>query len=313
VALSQEIRGDVRGKDSGQPLADVLVRCSGTGGISDQVTTRDGKFYFRVSPGQYTVSVQASGYEAAEQSITLTDFNASEYMAFRLKLDAGARRSIGSSVINANIPSEAQKEFDKAELAAAKGSKEGFEEAVIHYAKAVSIFPTFLQAQLKLGTTYMDLQQWEKAEPALKRALEIDPKAVNAAFALGELYLRQKKYDQAQKAVEAGFVYETRSAQAHLTLAKVYWEKVAGVKEEAQWRPSLEKSYEEVKQALALDPNLAAAHLLKGNLLFKVRRAEDAMHEYEEYLRLDPQGAFAPQTRTLVEKIKKALSEQKKP
>ena len=80
-----------------------------------------------------------------------------------------------------------------------------------------------------------------------------------------------------------------------------------------QWRPPLEKAYQEVKQALELDPNLAAAHLLKGNLYFKVRRAEDALKEFEEYLRLDPNGEFAAPTRELVEKIKKALAAEKKP
>jgi Tfp pilus assembly protein PilF len=125
--------------------------------------------------------------------------------------------------------------------------------------------------------------------------------------------LHQKKYDPAEKALQDGLAIEARSAQAHFTLARVYWDKVAGAKEEAQWRPSLEKAYQEVKQALELDPNLAAAHLLKGNLYFKVRRAEDAEKEFEEYLRLDPNGEFAPQTRELVEKIKKALAQQKKP
>lgn len=75
----------------------------------------------------------------------------------------------------------------------------------------------------------------------------------------------------------------------------------------------MEKSYQEVNQALQFDPNLAAAHLLKGNLLFKVRRAEDALREYDEYLRLDPKGEFADQTRALADKIRKALAETKKP
>ena len=70
---------------------------------------------------------------------------------------------------------------------------------------------------------------------------------------------------------------------------------------------------QEVNQALQFDPNLAAAHLLKGNLLFKVRRAEDALREYDEYLRLDPKGEFADQTRALADKIRKALAETKKP
>ncbi len=64
---------------------------------------------------------------------------------------------------------------------------------------------------------------------------------------------------------------------------------------------------------MELDPNLADAHLLKGNLYFKVHRAEDALHEFEEYLRLDPKGQFADQTRSLVDKIKKALAQTKKP
>ena len=159
----------------------------------------------------------------------------------------------------------------------------------------------------------MDLQQWDKAEAALRKALEINPRAANALFALGEVYRRQKKFDQAEKALLDGMAIESRSAQAHLTLARVYWEKVAGVKDEAQWRPPLEKSYQEVNQALQLDADLAAAHLLKGNLLFKVRRAEDALHEYDEYLRLDPKGESAEQTRTLAEKIRKALAETRKP
>ena len=88
---------------------------------------------------------------------------------------------------------------------------------------------------------------------------------------------------------------------------------MAGVKDEAQWRPPLEKSYQEVKQALDLDPNFAAAHLLKGNLYFKVRRAEDALKEYDEYLRLDPNGEFAASTRELADRIRKALAQDKKP
>jgi Tfp pilus assembly protein PilF len=215
--------------------------------------------------------------------------------------------------VDKNVPAAARTEFDRAASGLATGKKEGLEEGVLHLEKAVAIYPKFLEAQLRLGTAYMDLQQWDKAEQALRKTLEIDPKAVNAFLALGEVYLRQKKYDQAEKAVQDGLAIETRSAQGHLTLARVYWERVAGVKEESQFRPSLEKSYAEVNQALQLDANLAAAHLLKGNLYFKVRRAADAQREFEEYLRLDPKGPFADQTRAFVERIKKALEQDKKP
>jgi tetratricopeptide (TPR) repeat protein len=83
-------------------------------------------------------------------------------------------------------------------------------------------------------------------------------------------------------------------------------------KEDVKARPFLEKAYDQVNQALTLKPDLAGAHLLKGNLLLKVRRAKDAQTEFEEYLRLEPKGQFAQQTRVIVEKIKKALESQPK-
>ena len=314
TSVAQEIRGTVRYMETGQPVMEAHVRCSGTGGISSQMTDRTGKFYFRVSPGQYDVSAQLPGYQEEVRSVSVLDTGSSEFVDFRLKPESSSgNKNVKPTTIDVNVPIAAQKEFDKGEAALATGKKEGIEEAIPHYLRAVEIYPKFIQAQLKVGTAYMDLQDWNKAEQALKKALEIDPKAVNASFALGELYLRQKKYDEAEKALQAGLSTESNSARAHYALARVYWEKFAGVKEEAQWRPALEKSYEEVKQALELNPNLAEAHLLKGNLYFKVRRAADAQHEYEEYLRLDPKGQEADQTRALVERIKKALAEQKKP
>jgi tetratricopeptide (TPR) repeat protein len=311
--LAQQIQGQVRYADNSQSVIGVQVRCDGTGGNSIQITDRDGKFYFRVSPGHYTVTVKEPGFIEEQQSVDLIDTQQSEWMNFRLKVDiksGGAGPRLPRPAVR--VAPDAQKEFDKAQTLLASDKKESKLDGVSHLEKALKIDPSFLEAQLRLGTAYMDLEQWDKAEQRLRKALEIDPKAANAYFALGEIYLRQKKYDEGEKVLQEGIAIEARSAQSHLTLARVFWDKVATVKDEAQWRPPLEKSYEEVKQALTLDPNLAGAHLLKGNLLLRVRRAEDAMHEFEEYLRLDPKGPFAEQTRTLIEKIKKALATQPK-
>jgi tetratricopeptide (TPR) repeat protein len=84
-------------------------------------------------------------------------------------------------------------------------------------------------------------------------------------------------------------------------------------KDDTQARPALEKAYDQVNKTLELNPNLSQAHLLKGNILLRARRTADAQHEFEEYLRLEPKGIFADQTRVTVEKIKKALASQPKP
>jgi len=310
--MAQQIQGEVRYADNAQTAIGVQVRCDGTGGNSQQITDRNGKFYFRVSPGHYTVTVKEPGFIEQQQSVDVTDSMQSEWMNFRLKADTksgGTRPLPGPDV---KVSPAAQKEFETGETLIASDKKESKQEGISHIEKALKLDPQYPEAQLRLGTAYMDLEQWDKAEQVLRKTLEIDPKAANAFFALGDLYLHEKKYDQAEEALKQGLLIETNSARAHLTLARVYWDKAAGLKEEAQWRPSLEKSYEEVKQAITLDPNLAAAHLLKGNLLFKVRRAPDALKEYDEYLRLDPKGESAEQTRALADKIRKAIAQDSK-
>jgi regulator of sirC expression with transglutaminase-like and TPR domain len=69
----------------------------------------------------------------------------------------------------------------------------------------------------------------------------------------------------------------------------------------------LENSYREAKQAVRLDPGLAEAHLLKGNLLLRAQRGSEALAEFEEYLKLDPDGQYSSDVRALVKRIRSAL------
>lgn len=307
--LAQQIRGQVRYAESNQPAPRISIACDGTGGNLIQMTDTSGNFFFRVSPGQYTCSVHIPGYYDEQQSASLTDTNSNEYFFFKLRPNGKLVQP--ATVLDASVPEPARKEFEKGETALAGGKKENLEEATRHFEKAVALHPQFLLGELKLGTTYMDLQQWDKAEAALKKAIEIDPKAANPYLALGELYYQQKKSPEAEKALMDGLAIEDRSWQGHFTLARLYWDTASKNKDEAQSRPALEKSYEQVKKALELNPKSGPAHLLKGNLLMKVRRAPDALVEFEEYLKLEPKGAMSDQTKALVEKIKKALAETK--
>ena len=316
IAQIGQISGQVRYAEGNLPAFNAIVSCDsyGSGFIGQQYADRNGRFQFtRLQLGQYTIRVRVPGYIEERQEVDLSTAT-SAYLQFQLKVDSSkpAVRA-GTGTVEAPVPATAKSEFDQAVVLLGSGKKDDTENAVLHLEKAVSLYPRFTEAELKLGTAYMDLQQWDKAELTLKKTIELDPKAVNANFALGEMYRREKKYDQAEKTLQDGLAIETHSARAHLTLARVYWDRFGSSKDESQWRPPLEKAYQEVKQALDLDPNLAAAHLLKGDLYFKVRRAEDALKEFDEYLRLDPNGEFVPQTRELAEEIRKALAQQKKP
>jgi tetratricopeptide (TPR) repeat protein len=226
-----------------------------------------------------------------------------------------ARDSSGPAVtptkgsIDANVPQAAQKEFDKGVAALASQTKEKTLEASRHFEKAVSIYPSFVEARLKLGTVYMELEEWYKAESTLLKTIELDPKAANALFALGEIYLRLNKNQDAERVLLQGLGIEERSYLGHFNLARLYWERAHPEKDLTKARPTLEKAYQEVKRTLQLNPDLAAAHLLKGNLLLKVARTNEALTEFDEYLRIEPKGTFAVETRVLIERIKKSTSQ----
>ena len=93
----------------------------------------------------------------------------------QLSRDASSASTIArTGSIDANVPAAAQKEFDKGVTALAEGGKDKLSFAVKCFEKAVSIYPKFVEARLKLGTGYMDLGQWEKAEQALLATIEVD-------------------------------------------------------------------------------------------------------------------------------------------
>jgi Tfp pilus assembly protein PilF len=303
-----EIHGQVRFAEGGAPAANVVVRLEsydGGGSISEAFTDSSGKFRFtNLSPAQYSVRVRQMGYRDVQQTVDMTTTTSGLVMLQLLRDVSGTKTTTSApGSIDVNVPPAAQKEFDKGTAALAQGGKDKIAFAAKCFEKAVSIYPKFVEAHLKLGTVYMDLEQWDKAEQALLATIEVDPKAFNALFALSEIYLRQNKIDEAEKVLVQGLAIQDQSYLGHLNLARVYWEKARAVKDLTQAQPILEKSYKEVKRALDLNNDLAGAHLLKGKLLLRASRTADAVTEFNSYLRLEPNGAFATQTRALIEKI----------
>ena len=175
-------------------------------------TDSGGRFHFdSLGPAQFTVSIRQPGYLPISETVDMQT-TSSAYVQFLLKPDPNWTPSTPGAVVDSNVPVAAQKEFEKAETAIAGGKKEDLAVAIRHYQAALNIYPQFSKAQLKLGTAYMDLGEWDKAEQTLKKTVETDPKATNALFALGEIYLRQKNDGAAEKVLLQGLQIDDRSS-----------------------------------------------------------------------------------------------------
>jgi tetratricopeptide (TPR) repeat protein len=299
--VSLECYGQARYGDTKAPAANILVRLETfSGGVVGQILTdRDGKFRFSGLAGmQYTLSIHAAGYNDYRQAIDLIT-QTSEYInAFLVPLAPTneTRRTVRSiGYIDASVPVEARKEFEKAQTAFF--DDHNTDEAVRRLEKALSIHPNFFEAELSLGTLYMDKEQWDLAEASLRHAVEINSKSANAFFALGEVYFHQTRFDEAEKTLRAGLQLDNRSWKAHFALARVYWK-----------REDIVHTGRQLALTLQLNPNLAEAHLLAGKVLMKARKLEDALVEFEEYLRLEPKGTYAEQARSTVQAIRGRLS-----
>jgi Tfp pilus assembly protein PilF len=301
--VTLQVNGQVRYSQGGRPAELVLVRLEFfKGGEVGEVTTdRNGKFRFADLAGElYIVSVRVPGYREEQQQVDLRT-QLTDYVQFQLVPDSNGSTSSTTSktagVVDANIPHNAVTEFEKGSVALLKAHN--LAAGIAHLEKAVKIYPKYSAALLLLGTAYMDKRRWNDAETVLRRLLAIEPKATAAHLALGELYLDQKKYSESKKELSLVINLDPKSAPGHLTLGRLYYE-----------LGELAKAGPEVGTALQIDPGLAQGHLLAGNILLRAHQPGNALVEFEEYLRLDPNGQFSAQAKEVVQRIKKALAKR---
>lgn len=320
TTFSMQINGQVRYADSKAPAANVLVRVERfTGGVAgSQMTDQSGKFSFTGLVGQmYTVTIHAPGFKEIKQDVDLLTANTGYVNAMLVRDESAVGNKsvqplLSLPVIDSNVPIEAQKEYAEAKTLINSGDRSKLTKATVHLDKAIAIYPKYTEAYLTRGLAYMDLREWAKAESSLKGAIEVTPNAVTAYWALGEVYTRQKKWTEAEDILRRGIALNGAVADGHFAFADYYWEMAPTAKDEAVFRQSLENSWKETRRALELNPQHARAHLLAGNLLLKARKPQDALTHFETYLKLEPKGELADETKALVQKIKQAIAQNQK-
>jgi tetratricopeptide (TPR) repeat protein len=282
----------------------VRLRCDRIVYQDETRTDTTGRFDFDgLLPNVYTLTIEGQGFLPYQSQIDISmSKQAYESITVRPDRESADKDVPPEGTLNARIariPSAAHKEFD---LGKQRMDAQDFPGSLLHFQKAVDLYPNYAEAYQLMGVVNLQTGKFADAEPQLSKATEIEPKLATAYFALGICRNQMAKYPEAEIALARGLELEPNSADGHYHIAEAYWNL-------GRW----DDSEPHARKALALQPDMAPAHVLLGNSMLRKRDAPGALKEFKEYLRLAPQGEFAPATRSAVDRLEKGLQEQKDP
>jgi tetratricopeptide (TPR) repeat protein len=199
--------------------------------------------------------------------------------------------------------SEAHKRrsIPEVEDAMAKGEELLFKQhdaraSLDEFKRAAKLDPWYGQAYMLLGLAQMQLQQWSDAQWAFEEAAKVEPGNAKAYLGAGSALNEEKNYPEAQKALQHSLEIRPDSAEAHYELARSLW----GM---GKWQAA----EPHVRQAIQLNKDYAGPHALMGNIYLQREDPEAALAEFQECLRLDPDGSLAPSVKEIIAQLKKAL------
>jgi Flp pilus assembly protein TadD len=270
----------------------------------DCQTSEGGKCELRpTSAGVYIVRLREPGYKEMSARVELTAITR-QFVTLELQpSDRGSQprttapaNSGSVSAAELNMPPKALAEFQKGQKAM---EQKKMDEAISHLRKSVSQYDASPQSHLLLGSAYLEKQDWKQAQASLEKVIQLDPNLSDAYLELGAVYNQTKDYPKAETALTKGLQLSPDAAGGHYELAKTYWAM-------NRWQDAAPHA----SQAVATLPNLAPPHVLLGNIFLRRNDPQRALHEYQEYLRLDPNGSMAAGTREMVAKIEKSLSKK---
>lgn len=256
-----------------------------------QTSSSSGRFDFsELRPIVYRLTISAEGYQPYQESLDLT--RSAQKTVLTVVLSPAEKGAVAPPVsrTDAAAPKSARKEYQKGVGAIAQNK---LDEAEAHFQKAVDDYPCYVRAQELLALAFIRRRSTTEAEAALRKAIQCDPDFVKAYLDLGELLNLEQRYRESGPVLQEGlrrlpgewkFYYQLGIADGGL----------------GQWA----KAEQDFLKTLSLNPSPPAdTHVKLADVYSKENAYDKAYAEMAEYLRLEPQGRFAPRIREVMRRM----------
>ncbi len=167
--------------------------------------------------------------------------------------------------------------------------------SIASFKKVVELAPAYARGHVLLGNAYMQAQQWKDAQSAFETAARLEPENATALLGIGASLNQQQDWSGALKPLQQSLKIKADSAETQYELGR-----------SLTALNRLQEAEIHVRMSIALNDKYALPHILMGDIyVYLYENAEAAVVEYEQYLRLDPDGPSAAPVKDMITKLKK--------
>ncbi|MGC1484157.1 MAG: tetratricopeptide repeat protein [Candidatus Acidiferrum sp.] len=239
--------------------------------------------------GEFTVMVEAAGYENAQKEVSVQ-------MTGRTQVDVYLRRisAAGSTSGVPGRPVLAPKAMQALEKGLQALSADKMKEAEKYVGEAMRLAPGHPDVLYLQGVLSLKQRNWTQAQSTLEKATQIDPSHARAFAALGMALCDDGKCDAAIAPLEKSLQLDSAGTwETRWTLAKAYYQA-------ARYDEALKMSQDALASSNGKAPEIA---LLVAQSLAAVGRYEDAAQMLREFLKHHADQREAPTARRWLERL----------
>jgi tetratricopeptide (TPR) repeat protein len=261
--------------------------------IGQASSSNGGLVGFRnISPGRYSIEVEASGYAPAHEAATLP-LAGEAHVEIYLRPESNADPIVIADPATPLLAPKARKELDAGQQALIG---KDLKQAQKHLDKAGQLAPMHPDVLYLLGILYSQMNDLLKAEQFLLKVAQLEPQQVRAHAALGVVLADERKFDEAVTPLGKALELDAHSWESRWALARCYYH-------QRKFQSALEQSRQALGDSKGLAPDIA---LVLAGSLGALGQYEESAATLREYIQQHPDRSGALRAQHWLDRLQQA-------